>query len=329
MRWVRRFRARIARRTLARHAVALQQYYTIAAASTEVSTRMGALARERIGGLQGIFSEPPKPRLTLFGERFDPACGALRRFLERNQITFEWVTPDSPDVMTRLAGSGTTSTDCALASSTTGRGCPAEHPRSRPAARPANPSVRRRIRHGDHRRRTRRVGLGGLRRLRRAAHARRRAGGDGGQAGTSSRIENYLGFPGGVSGDELARRALMQARRLGAEILVTRSITRIDPTTRHVFFDGDGASRSGADVDLRDRRRVATSRRRRHRPAHRQRRLLRRRTERDGHRTGARHPPHRRRQLGGAGRDVLRRSRTQRDARRPRPRPSNAACPTI
>ena len=44
----------------------------------------------------------------------------------------------------------------------------------------------------------------------------------GGQAGTSSRIENYLGFPAGVSGDELASRALQQARRLGAEILVTR-----------------------------------------------------------------------------------------------------------
>ena len=41
----------------------------------------------------------------------------------------------------------------------------------------------------------------------------------GGQAGTSSRIENYLGFPSGVSGDELAGRALQQARRLGAEIL--------------------------------------------------------------------------------------------------------------
>ena len=40
----------------------------------------------------------------------------------------------------------------------------------------------------------------------------------GGQAGTSSRIENYLGFPSGVSGDELASRAPQQARRLGAEI---------------------------------------------------------------------------------------------------------------
>jgi thioredoxin reductase (NADPH) len=42
----------------------------------------------------------------------------------------------------------------------------------------------------------------------------------GGQAGTSSRIENYLGFPAGVSGSELTRRALTQAQRLGAEFLV-------------------------------------------------------------------------------------------------------------
>ncbi|HTT00590.1 MAG TPA: NAD(P)/FAD-dependent oxidoreductase [Steroidobacteraceae bacterium] len=60
----------------------------------------------------------------------------------------------------------------------------------------------------------------------------------GGQARTSSRIENYLGFPGGVSGDELASRALQQARRLGAEILVTRSIERIDPTTHELSLDG-------------------------------------------------------------------------------------------
>jgi thioredoxin reductase (NADPH) len=60
----------------------------------------------------------------------------------------------------------------------------------------------------------------------------------GGQAGTSSRIENYLGFPAGVSGDELASRALQQARRLGAEILVTRAITRIDSETRQVHLDG-------------------------------------------------------------------------------------------
>jgi thioredoxin reductase (NADPH) len=43
--------------------------------------------------------------------------------------------------------------------------------------------------------------------------------GPGGQAGTSSRIENYLGFPAGVSGSELTRRAITQAQRLGAEFL--------------------------------------------------------------------------------------------------------------
>ena len=66
----------------------------------------------------------------------------------------------------------------------------------------------------------------------------------GGQAGTSSRIENYLGFPSGVSGDELASRALQQAWRLGAEILVTRSITRIDAATRQVHLDGGDVLRA-------------------------------------------------------------------------------------
>jgi thioredoxin reductase (NADPH) len=47
----------------------------------------------------------------------------------------------------------------------------------------------------------------------------------GGQAGTSSRIENYLGFPTGVSGSELTRRALTQAQRLGAEFLSPLAVT--------------------------------------------------------------------------------------------------------
>jgi thioredoxin reductase (NADPH) len=53
----------------------------------------------------------------------------------------------------------------------------------------------------------------------------------GGQAGTSSKIENYLGFPSGVSGADLARRAATQARRFGAEVLTqeTVSIRRDDP----------------------------------------------------------------------------------------------------
>ena len=50
----------------------------------------------------------------------------------------------------------------------------------------------------------------------------------GGQAGTSSRIENYLGFPTGLSGDELGLRALQQAKRFGTEIVVARNVRAID-----------------------------------------------------------------------------------------------------
>jgi thioredoxin reductase (NADPH) len=49
----------------------------------------------------------------------------------------------------------------------------------------------------------------------------------GGQAGTSSRIENYLGFPKGLSGADLARRATAQAKRLGAEILLAHEVVSV------------------------------------------------------------------------------------------------------
>src|SRR5580765_4184932 len=49
----------------------------------------------------------------------------------------------------------------------------------------------------------------------------------GGQAGSSSLIENYLGFPGGVTGADLAQRAVAQARRFGAEMLVGQPITGV------------------------------------------------------------------------------------------------------
>ncbi len=50
----------------------------------------------------------------------------------------------------------------------------------------------------------------------------------GGQAGQSSRIENYLGFPVGLSGGDLARRATTQAQRFGAELLTVQEVTAID-----------------------------------------------------------------------------------------------------
>ena len=63
----------------------------------------------------------------------------------------------------------------------------------------------------------------------------------GGQAGTSSRIENYLGFPSGVSGADLAMRAATQARRFGAEIITAQAaveIRREDPYRKVILADG-------------------------------------------------------------------------------------------
>jgi thioredoxin reductase (NADPH) len=67
----------------------------------------------------------------------------------------------------------------------------------------------------------------------------------GGQAGTSSRIENYLGFPAGISGADLAQRATTQARRFGAEILVAQEVVgvrREDPYRIVKLADGSEVS---------------------------------------------------------------------------------------
>jgi thioredoxin reductase (NADPH) len=71
----------------------------------------------------------------------------------------------------------------------------------------------------------------------------------GGQAGQSSRIENYLGFPAGVSGSELARRATTQARRFGAEIITVQDATSLDTRgATHVVRLADGDELNGHTV---------------------------------------------------------------------------------
>jgi thioredoxin reductase (NADPH) len=68
------------------------------------------------------------------------------------------------------------------------------------------------------------------------------SGAPGGQAGTSSRIENYLGFPNGVSGQELTARAFAQARKFGAEVLLATQVRRLDCAKRPFAIElADGA----------------------------------------------------------------------------------------
>ena len=225
--------------------VDVQQYYAIAAVSKDISQKVSALARERMGGLQSITAEPQKPRVTLIGHRWDTACGNLRRFLARNQISFNWLTPDAPELSTFWPGTRPPADDGPVVR--LADGAVIERPEVRDLANRLGLQTRARAAEYD-------VAIvgGGPAGLAAAVYGaseglrtivvEREA--PGGQAGTSSRIENYLGFPSGISGDELASRALQQARRLGAEILVTRSVARIDPTMRAVFLDGDDVIRA-------------------------------------------------------------------------------------
>lgn len=225
--------------------VEIREYYAIAAASPEISLKVAELARERIGGMQGIEAEAPKPRVTMIGHRWDNACAAWRQFLARNQITYDWIALDAPDVATRWAGNRPADEDCPVLKLADGTLL------SRPTARDLAQrlGLATSARHAEYD--TVIIGGGpaglaaavygaseGLRTL----VVEREA--PGGQAGTSSRIENYLGFPSGVSGDELASRALKQAERLGAELLVTRSVARIDPKERRIYLDGDDVVRA-------------------------------------------------------------------------------------
>jgi thioredoxin reductase (NADPH) len=172
--------------------------------------------------------------------RWDAACSALRQFLARNQITYDWMTPDAPELSTCWPGTRPADDDCPVLRLTDGTLL--TRPTTRDLAERLGLQTHARLPEYD----TIIIGGGpaglaaavyGASEGLRTIVVEREA--PGGQAGTSSRIENYLGFPSGVSGDELASRALQQARRLGAEILVTRSVARIDSATRQVCLDGD------------------------------------------------------------------------------------------
>jgi thioredoxin reductase (NADPH) len=221
--------------------VEAHDYHAIAAVAPELAMEIGRLARHRMSGargLQGIAAESRPPRAIVVGHRWDVSCTELRRFLDRNQVTFRWIGPDTPDADGQWGGPLPSEDDWPAIRVVGGK--TVVRPRHRRVAELLGLGTEPEAGEYD----TVIVGAGpaglaaavyGASEGLRAIVVEREA--PGGQAGTSSRIENYLGFPSGVSGDELASRALQQARRLGAEILVTRSITRIDATRHQVHLD--------------------------------------------------------------------------------------------
>ena len=225
-----------------------QDYHAVVSVAPDVGKEVGRLAAHRMTGargLQGLASESSPSRAIVVGSRLDGACSDLRRFLDRNQISFTWIQPDDTDAEELWGGPLPSTDDCPVVRVVDGK--TVVRPQLRRVAELLGLGTEPLAAEYD----TVVVGAGpaglaaavyGASEGLRTIVVEREA--PGGQAGTSSRIENYLGFHEGVSGDELASRALRQARRLGAEILVTREIVRIDPGTRHVHLDGGDVLRA-------------------------------------------------------------------------------------
>ena len=197
---------------------------------------MGALAKGRMEGLKELAAEKPTPDMVVVGPLVDPRVHEVRTFLHRNRLSFDTVNTPRRDRGRRRAGGRhgglvePTMREIALAGGL--------------AVAPARDEYDVVIVGGGPTGLTAAVNgaAEGLRTLVVEKFA------PGGQAGTSTRIENYTGFPFGVSGDELASKALRQAKRLGAEIVVTRQVEAVDPGTRTLTLDG--GARIGAQVVL-------------------------------------------------------------------------------
>src|SRR6266576_1782047 len=171
-------------------------------------------------------ARPVTPQVVLVGRRASSLGYELRDFLSRNGVPYDWVEIDDADRIQQLLGTDDVDTSrlpiCVLPDGRRLAGATVEQVASGlgMVAAPLLAEYDITI-----------IGAGpaGLAAAVYAASEGLRtvafeAVAPGGQAGTTSMIENYLGFPQGISGSELATRATAQARRFGAEILLARRL---------------------------------------------------------------------------------------------------------
>ncbi|HEY5362426.1 MAG TPA: FAD-dependent oxidoreductase [Streptosporangiaceae bacterium] len=199
----------------------------------------------------------PVPELKVIGHRWSARSSDVREFLARNQVPYRWYTTDQPEGERLLDAAGVTpseSGELPLPVVITPDGETLVEPSDAEladkvglATAPSKDFYDLIVIGGGP------AGLGaalyGASEGLRTVLVERTA--TGGQAGQSSRIENYLGFPDGVSGAQLTSRARMQAAKFGAELLTTREVITldVDGSARTVRF-ADGSSIGGHTVIL-------------------------------------------------------------------------------
>jgi len=186
----------------------------------------------------------PVPETKVVGHRWSARSSEIREFLARNQVPYRWYLCDEPEGERLLAAAG--ADDRRLPLVITPDGETLIEPGDTELAnhvglvtRPSSDFYDLVVIGGGP------AGLGaavyGASEGLRTVLVERTA--TGGQAGQSSRIDNYLGFPDGVSGAQLTDRARRQATKFGAELITTQEVVRLDAcgSARKVTF-ADGAS---------------------------------------------------------------------------------------